>query len=381
LNRFQGHHRIPLLRRLYDQRDQATSERDAAIAQRDRRASERDAAIAERDHLWSMLGNARPSISVYRDGEVFMLMVEDMDRFPFRNGDELSVEPSSQRDRCLRTPDGHVHIPVAPGVGVRVPPKINLFEFKGFSVPEHLINLTGAGIASFDGIGRAHIENYERIMRLFPDMTFLEIGSGAGRDAFQLLDLLGSEGRYVGIDVQRESIVWCQNNIGRQRPNFWFHHFNAYHELHNPIATKTTLDFRVPVPDASVDRVALGSVFTHIFADEVLHYLKELARVMKPEGLCYATFFLYSEEVVQASRQNNVTQYNLRFEHPYGEGCYINDLQYPTGAVAFTEEKMNAMIREAGLTLDRPFLKGFWSGFYVQGEAEDGQDVAVLRRT
>jgi hypothetical protein len=150
--------------------------------------------------------------------------------------------------------------------------------------------------------------------------------------------------------------------------------------LHNPIATKTTLDFRLPVPDSSVDPVALGSVFTHIFADEVLHYLKELARVMKPEGLYHATFFLYSEEVVQASRQNNVTQYNLRFEHPHGDGCYVNDLRYPTGAVAFTEEKMNAMIKEAGLTLDRPFLKGFWSGFYSQGEAEDGQDVAVLRR-
>jgi hypothetical protein len=232
LNRFKGHHRIPLLRRLYDQRDQArserdaaiaqrdqrTSERDAAIAQRDRRTRERDAAIAERDHLWSTLGNARPWITVYRDGEVFVLAVEEIDRFPFRNGDELSVEPSSQRDRWLRTPEGHVHVPVAPGVGVRVPPTITLFEFKGFSVPEHLIYLTGAGVASFDGIGRAHIYNYERIMCLFSEMTFLEIGSGAGRDAFQLLDRLGSEGRYIGIDVQRESIAWCQNNIGRQHP-------------------------------------------------------------------------------------------------------------------------------------------------------------------
>ncbi len=57
----QGHHRIPFLRRLYDQRDQARSERDAAIAELSRRdaaiagvdrlKAERDAAIADRDHM------------------------------------------------------------------------------------------------------------------------------------------------------------------------------------------------------------------------------------------------------------------------------------------------------------------------------------------
>ena len=77
------------------------------------------------------LGSARPWISVYRDGEVFALAVEDIDRFPFSDGDELSVEPSSPRDRWLRTPEGHVHVPVAPSVGVRIPPRISLFEFKG----------------------------------------------------------------------------------------------------------------------------------------------------------------------------------------------------------------------------------------------------------
>ena len=49
LNRFQGHHRIPLLRRLYDQRDEARSERDTAIAVRDHLRAELDDAIAERD--------------------------------------------------------------------------------------------------------------------------------------------------------------------------------------------------------------------------------------------------------------------------------------------------------------------------------------------
>ena len=44
---FQIHHRIPLLRRPFYQRDQALAERNRAIAERDRAIAERDRAIAE----------------------------------------------------------------------------------------------------------------------------------------------------------------------------------------------------------------------------------------------------------------------------------------------------------------------------------------------
>lgn len=50
MSRFRVHHRFPFLRRLYEQRDQARSERDRAIADRGYRVAERDAAITERDH-------------------------------------------------------------------------------------------------------------------------------------------------------------------------------------------------------------------------------------------------------------------------------------------------------------------------------------------
>ena len=117
-------------------------------------------------------------------------------------------------------------------------------------------------------------------------------------------------------------------------------------------------------------------MLTHIFKDEVTHYMGEIARVLKSGGLAYLTFFLYTEEAVAASRRNNLTPYNLRFEHPYGPGCYINDPAYPTGAVAYTAEAMQQMIGESGLKLARSYLKGLWSGLYPDGD--DGQDVAVL---
>jgi SAM-dependent methyltransferase len=121
----------------------------------------------------------------------------------------------------------------------------------------------------------------------------------------------------------------------------------------------------VPAPDSSIDRIALGSVFTHLFEEEIVHYMSEIGRVLKPGGLAYATFFLYSDETIAASRKNNLTDFNLKFEHPHGDGCFINDQNYPTGAVAFTDEAMRRMIKRGELRLERPYLKGWWSGLHA----------------
>jgi SAM-dependent methyltransferase len=329
------------------------------------------------------VGSARPpdpsllKIIVTRGAEGRELTVEKFDDFDFKNGDRLEIRPRRLAERLLKTPDGDWHIRAADGKGIRVPATMELAEFMGYRVPVHLARLTGAGVETFAELGKAHVANYKKYVGLAPGMSFLEIGSGMGRDAFQLIGELGPQGRYIGIDVQRESIVWCQKNITRDHPNFEFVHFDAIHELHNPYGAKTTMDFPLPAADRSIDRVALQSVLTHIFEDEVVHYLSEIARVLKPGGLAYVTFLLYSPEIVAASRKNRLTRYGLTFEHKYADGCYVDNAQFPTGGVAYTEEAMHRMIDRAGLKLVRPFLKGKWSGYHAQPD-DDGQDVAIL---
>jgi SAM-dependent methyltransferase len=254
---------------------------------------------------------------------------------------------------------------------------MELADFMGYRVPAHLARLTGAGIETFAELGKAHVANYRKYVGLQPGMNFLEIGSGIGRDAFQLIGELGPAGSYVGVDVQRESILWCRKYISRAHPNMRFVHVDAAHELHNPYGTKTTMDYPLPAPDRSIDRVAMQSVLTHIFEEEVLHYLREIARVLKTDGLAYVTFLLYSDAIVAASRKNRLTRYGLRFEHKYADGCYVDNPQYPTGGVAYTAEAMQRMIGRAGLRLVRPFLKGRWSGYHADPD-DDGQDVAIL---
>jgi ubiquinone/menaquinone biosynthesis C-methylase UbiE len=251
-----------------------------------------------------------------------------------------------------------------------------LTPFNGYLIPEHLCILTGAGTHTLEPIGQKHISNYIKYMGLWPEMTFLEIGCGLGRDAFQILPILNHSGKYIGVDVTHDAIAWLKKNITSAHPNFTFYHFDAEHELYNPLGAKKSSDFSLPVEDHSVDRIALGSVFTHLFEDEIVHYLREIKRVLQPEGLAYATFFLYTDDAVNASRSQSMTPFNLRFEHSNGNGCFVNDPVYKTGAVAYTHEAILRMIDKAGLKLVSPLIRGCWSGLFPN--SDDGQDVAIL---
>lgn len=214
-------------------------------------------------------------------------------------------------------------------------------------------------------------------MGLSPDMTILDVGCGIGRDAFQLFNFFSANGRYIGIDVTRDSIAWCQKNITSKHSQFTFHHCDAVSELYNPFGSITSMDYQFPVADGSVDRIVLASVFTHMLEDEVTHYLKEFRRILKPGGLVYASFFLYTFEALEAAKKSGNTAWKATFKCDYGNGVFGNDPKYPRGAVAYTDEAFQRLLQKASLKLARPYLKGWWSGLHGD-HAEDGQDAAIL---
>jgi SAM-dependent methyltransferase len=248
--------------------------------------------------------------------------------------------------------------------------------FMGFDIPVDLMRLTGGGPESFDAISAAHIANLQREVGLQPQHCVLELGCGIGRDAIPMTRIL-TGGRYLGIDIIKNSIDWCTANITRRYPNFQFAHFDVKDQLHNAGGTTATREIRIPLPDASVDRVIAQSVFTHLYAHDIVHYLREIRRVLKPSGLTYLTFFVYDDEVLKAARLTNPDLPNLRFEHQLEPDCRIGDPDHPLGSIAYTKERLEEMVRQAGLDFAKPLLPGAWSGYYKN--AADGQDVAVLR--
>lgn len=203
-------------------------------------------------------------VIVGRDGQSTCIGLDQIEDFSFENGDCINVEAPQDFDGMVRTPDGCFNIRLSAGRTVRLPQTFELFEHRGYSIPSHLITLTGAGPETLEGMGKAHIDSYRKIFQFALDMTVLEIGCGIGRDALQFLDIIGPAGRYIGVDVTRDSILWCRRNISSRHANFSFVHFDAKHELYNPVGLAKSNEFRLPASDRPVDFMCLGSVFTHL---------------------------------------------------------------------------------------------------------------------
>jgi SAM-dependent methyltransferase len=136
---------------------------------------------------------------------------------------------------------------------------------------------------------------------------------------------------------------------------------------------------RLPAEDGSIDLIVLQSVFTHMLPPAVAHYLSEFARVLRPTGHVYATFFMVDEEILKTARATNLTQWDLRFEHRHRSGVLLNNADQPTSAVGYEMSLLWPLLDGAGLELAAPIRPGAWSGHHPV--APDGQDVMVLRKS
>jgi ubiquinone/menaquinone biosynthesis C-methylase UbiE len=161
--------------------------------------------------------------------------------------------------------------------------------------PLHLRRYVGP-LRSFESSG-AEFMNYLRLIAgLQPHERILDIGCGCGQMALHLKDYLDENGSYVGVDIHRPSIDWCQKKIASRRSNFKFAHINVRNLTYNPAGIHPAETYRLPYEDGSFDVVLLKSVFTHMRPTEVSNYLREVARLLNANGRCLATFFLLNDE-------------------------------------------------------------------------------------
>lgn len=251
------------------------------------------------------------------------------------------------------------------------------YNFLGFDIPIDLINMTGGGVSTFDEIAFGHYEYLKKTIDIQPTDKFLEIGCGIGRDAIPLTGFI-TTGSYDGIDIIGRSIEWCKANIESKFDFFKFHHFDVKDKLHNPYGQRNLQDYKIPCEDSSIDKIFLWSVFTHMFENDILYYLKEFNRVLKPTGQILISCFIVDDEILKKAREIDLTPYSLRFEYKYGDSCFINNLEFPTGAVAFTKEKFQSFFKAAGFISDLTLLEGQWWG-NPNGQGY-GQDIVVLNK-
>lgn len=101
-----------------------------------------------------------------------------------------------------------------------------------------------------------------------PGMTVLDLGSGAGFDAFLAWNRVGPNGRVIGVDMTDDMLQLARENAAKR--------------------SATNVEFRkgfieqVPVEDASVDYVISNCVI-NLSIDKPAVF-REIARVLKPGG-------------------------------------------------------------------------------------------------
>ncbi len=229
---------------------------------------------------------------------------------------------------------------------------------------------TGSG--DFRAQGNKLLQYFIEDAGLKPDHDVLDIGSGIGRIAVPLTTYLNASGSYHGFDVVETGVSWCQQNISKRHANFVFQYIELENDLYRSEGANAA-SFVFPYEDNSFDFVVLSSVFTHMLPEEVANYLKEIGRVLRPGGCCFATFFVWNEASAKVDQRNPT----FAFPHDYGHYRLMDD-RVASANVAFDESYLHQLITSAKLKLEQTFY-GYWSKG-IRGESKDFQDILLLRK-
>ncbi len=252
---------------------------------------------------------------------------------------------------------------------------IDTFESISGNRPKYVPPKGDIFIGSGDFIkqGNHHLELLKKHLNLKQNDSVLDMGCGMGRTALPLTKYLNSTARYEGFDVVKKAIEWCNSGIKKDFPNFNFTHI----PLHNDLYLKSegqASNFVFPYKDQCFDKVFLFSVFTHMQITEIENYLKEINRVLKPKGLCMATFFIYDDQTEKKiSKQKN---FNFPIQK---KGYRLMDAQVKSANIAIEKVNLENIIFSSGLKIIK-LIEGYWENGFKKQEI-DFQDILILDKS
>jgi ubiquinone/menaquinone biosynthesis C-methylase UbiE len=200
----------------------------------------------------------------------------------------------------------------------------------------------------------------------------LDVGCGTGRIAYALTYYLSPVAGYEGFDIVEQLIQWAQQTITPRFPNFNFRKVDIYNHYYNPTGTLRAAEFIFPYEDENFDFVFLTSVFTHMQAQEVYHYLEEIHRVLKPGGRCLCTCFLLNEQSERLIAEGKSSQ-NLVYEL---KECFTTNPEVPESVIGYKESLLLQWMVDYGLTVQAKYY-GVWCG---RDEFTSYQDILVLQK-
>jgi len=224
--------------------------------------------------------------------------------------------------------------------------------------------------------GQDFLKYYINLCGLQPEAAVLDVGCGMGRKTIPLITYLNENGRYEGLDINRDGITWCKKGIGRRHDNFRFQLIDVFNERYNPSGRGRASEYRFPFADGTFDFVVLGSVFTHMLPADMENYLAEVSRVLRPNGSCLITFFLLNEE---SHRLISDRKSSMDFKHKIGDHCYSEYSETPEQAIAYDESYIRDLYERVRLEVDSPINYGNWCQ-RATTRLNEYQDIIVARK-
>jgi ubiquinone/menaquinone biosynthesis C-methylase UbiE len=236
----------------------------------------------------------------------------------------------------------------------------------GADEPPSLIEYGGGG---FVPIGNQLVQLMMARAGLADGMVVVDIGCGIGRMAVAMSKRLRKI-RYVGFDVVNYGILWCRKRFSTL-PDYRFLRANIFNTFYNPRGSEAASSYRFPASDSTTDFVCATSVFTHMPASEVTHYLRETSRCLKRGAKAYFTVFILDHES-RGQIESNLTLFRFQQEH---QGAYVETPDEPDLAVAYDKSVFETMVAGAGLE-----VVAFYPGYWRKLHYEDFQDAYVLAK-
>ncbi len=228
-------------------------------------------------------------------------------------------------------------------------------------------------------VGRKWVNSFVEVGGLKNTDRILDIGCGPGRMAIAIGEFFDYANPYIGFDIKKDDIKFCQSAITKEYPNYQFFHINAFNGRYNPKGKVDPHSVVFPAKDGSIDFCISTSVFTHMLPAEMVSYVQQTYKSLAKGGTFFTTFFLLGVDFPENLKKANP---RFHFRHLYDPKSTID----PTCRVEFTDDPEKAVGYEKDFIIklfqDIGFGKvdlhiGEWRGRYG---GRHSQDLIVAKK-
>lgn len=176
--------------------------------------------------------------------------------------------------------------------------------------------------------------------------TILDLGCGDGRAIFFLARKVGSNGKIIGIDNNKNMLKRAVEETKILK--------NV--EIIYMDAKKTSF------PDNYFDAVSITyNMFGNIEADERKVILKELFRIVKPNGLILGTVFSENAEKAQEEQYKRIGQTVDKIDSDF---VYVSDLGFKSER--FSKDKLKKILSQFNSKIEIEKISNIAYGFKIQ---------------